>query len=109
MKEALTQIQNFLTSQNLPTVMKELEKGGLNVLMKSAYTWMIVAPLSIYLLWTRKFKAIIFIVSLFLLVLLAQKTLAQSGDQIELPNVLMFVLGTAALAGLNFYLLFVRE
>ncbi|MDR3566581.1 MAG: hypothetical protein P4L43_00990 [Syntrophobacteraceae bacterium] len=109
MKEVLTHIHNFMASQSLPTVLRELRSGKLDFLMKSAYTWLVVAAISMYLLWTRKFKAIIALASVFLFVLLAQKTLAQSGAPMDLRNVLTFVAGTAALVGLNLYLLFVRE
>lgn len=109
MKEIPANIYNFLASHDLPTVLQQIRKLDLAVVAKSIYTWLIVAPLCIYLLWTKKIKAIIALVSFFLFVLLAQKTLGQSSGQMDLHNVLVFIAGTVALIALNLYLLFVRE
>lgn len=109
MKELWTHIHNFLVTQSIPTILQEIQHGGLMVLVKSTYTWLVAGSVVVYLLWTRKFKAIIALVSLGLFVLLIQKTLGQSGSQLNLTNVLLFIGGTTALVGFNLYLLFVRD
>ncbi len=109
MKEVWTHIHNFLVTQSIPTILREIQNGGLMVLAKSVYAWLVAGSIVIYLLWTRKFKAIIALASLVLFVLLIQKTLAQPGNQLDLTNVLLFIGGTTALIGFNLYLLFVRD
>lgn len=109
MKEIQAQIYHFLATNDLPTLLRQIGKVDPAVVAKSIYTWLVVAPICIYLLWTKKFKAITALVSLFLFFLLIQKTLVQSGDRMNLHNVLVFIAGTVGLISLNLYLLFVRE
>ena len=99
----------FLASHDLPTVLRELHKVDLAVVAKNPYTWLVVIPIVISLLWKKKFKLIIALVSVFLFILLAQNTLTQSGNQVHLQDVLLFIGGTTALLGVNLYLLFIRE
>ena len=76
---------------------------------RSAYTWLIILPILIYLLWTKKYKIITAIVSFFLFLLLIQKTLSPTGETLSLHDLLIFLSGAVALIGLNIYLLFVRQ
>ncbi len=77
---------------------------------RSPYTWLIVLPLLIYLLWTKRFKTIIAIVSFFLFLLLIQKTISPSvAGTLSLHDLLIFLSGAVVLIGLNLYLLFVRQ
>ena len=109
MKEIPAQIYHFLTTNDLPTVLRQMRRLNLAAIAKSIYTWLVVAPICIYLLWTKKFKAIIALVSLCLFFLLIQMTLAKSGEHIDLHNILIFIAGTVALLAFNLYLFFVRE
>ena len=109
MKEIPVQIYHFLATNDLPTVLRTISRVNPAAVAKSIYTWLVVVPICIYLLWTKKFKAMIAVASLFLFLLLAQKTLTQSGDSVNLHDVLVFIAGTVALIALNLYLVLVRE
>ncbi len=114
MKESLVRMYHsackFLASHDLPTILRELHKIDLAVVAKNPYTWLVTVPIAISLLWKKKFKVIIALVSIFLFILLAQNTLASSsGSRVHLQDVLLFVGGTTALLGVNLYLLFIRE
>jgi hypothetical protein len=108
-KKVLGHICNFLASHDLQSVIRQTSGIDLTAAAKSVYTWLVLVPICIYLLWTKKFKLMIFLASFFLFILLVQKTLTTSGGQVDLHNVLAFVGGTTALVALNLYLLFVRE
>ncbi|MGC8494842.1 MAG: hypothetical protein ACP5SH_24225 [Syntrophobacteraceae bacterium] len=113
MKESVVRMYHsvckFLASHDLPTVLRELHKVNLAVVAKNPYTWLVTVPIVVSLLWKKKFKLIIALVSAFLFLVLAQNTLASSGTRVHLQDVLLFVGGTTALLGVNLYMLFIRE
>ena len=109
MKELLNRIYDFLASHDFPTLLEAIRKLEWSQVAISVYTWLIVLPLLIYLLWTKKYKIITAIVSFFLFLLLIQKTLAPAGEALSLHDLLIFLSGAVVLIGLNLYLLFVRE
>jgi hypothetical protein len=108
-KEVLMHIYHFLAAHDFITILKEIHKLDWMLIASSVYTWLVVLPILTYLLWTRKFKRITALGSLFLFLLLIQKTLSPAGENLSLRNLLIFLSGAVALVGLNLYLLFVRE
>lgn len=109
MKEALMHIYNFLAAHDFITILEDIRKLDWSRMARSVYTWLVIVPLLIYLLWTKKFKIITAVVSLFLFLLLIQKTLSPASDTLSLHNLLIFLSGAVVLIGLNLYMLFVRE
>ncbi len=107
--EFFTSIYKFLAAQDIETISREAGKFSLATAAKSPYTWLIGAPILSYLLWTKKFKAIIAIVSFFLFVLLLQHTVLDTKGTISLDDMLRFIGGATALIGINLYLLFIRQ
>jgi hypothetical protein len=108
MKEILNHIYDFLAAHDFPTVLETLNKLEWGQVAKSAYTWFVILPLLIYLLWTKKFKIITALTSFFLFLLLIQKTLSPAADTLSLHNLLIFLAGAVVLVGLNIYLIFIR-
>jgi hypothetical protein len=108
-KEVLTHIYNFLASHDLATVIRKLSSIKLSVLASSPLAWFIGLPICIYLLWAKKIKSIVGIASFLAFVVLAQGTVMQTGNDINLHDIMVFVGGTAVLVSLNLYLLFIRQ
>ena len=109
MKGLLSSIYDFLATHDFLTLLEAFRKLEWSQAAKSAYAWLIILPLLIYLLWTKKYKIITAIASFFLFLLLIQKTLSPAGETLSLPDLLTFLSGAVALIGLNLYLLFIRE
>ncbi len=109
MKELLKSIYDFLATHDSLTVIAAFRKLEWSQVARSAYTWFIIVPLLIYLLWTKKYKTITAIASFFLFLLLIQRTLSHSGDTLPLSDLLTFLSAAVALIGLNLYLLFIRQ
>ncbi|MDR3554098.1 MAG: hypothetical protein P4L55_05040 [Syntrophobacteraceae bacterium] len=109
LKEVLTHIYNFMASHDLTTVIQQISTVKLSVIAKSPLAWLIGLPIFTYFLWTKKIKAMVGIVSFFAFALLAQNTVMQTGNELNLQDVVVFVGGTAVLIALNLYLLFVRQ
>ena len=107
--KALHRIHDFLAANDFPSLLEAIRKLEWSHVTGSAYTWLIVLPILIYLFWTKKFKIISALVSLFLFLLLIQKTLSPVGETLSLHDLLIFLSGTVALVGINFYLIFVRQ
>jgi hypothetical protein len=108
-KELVNNIYDFLAAHDFPTLVEAMSKIEWSQVARSPYTWFIILPLLTYLIWTKKYKTITALASLFLFLLLVQRTLQSAGETLSLDNLLIFVSGTVALIGLNLYLVFVRE
>ncbi len=108
MKEALNRICDFFTTYDFATIIEASQKLKWIQVLKSPYTWLIVMPILIFLLWTKKFKAIISITSLILFVLLIQRTISHGTQTLAVHDLLVFLSGAVALIGLNIYMFFVR-
>lgn len=108
-KDLPHRLHEFLATNDFPTLLAAIDKFEWGQIVRSIYTWAFALPIFIYLVWTRKFKAIIALVSFALFIVLIQKTLAPAGDTLALNDLLIFVGGVAALVGLNFYMIFVRQ
>ncbi|MGA3117878.1 MAG: hypothetical protein ABSF90_26025 [Syntrophobacteraceae bacterium] len=109
MKQLFNSIYDFLAANDFPTLLEACRKLEWSQLARSAYTWLIVLPILIFLLWTKKFKILIAIASFFLFLLLLQKTMTHAGETLSLQDLLIFLSGAVALIGLNLYLFLVRE
>ena len=109
MKEFLNHIHDFLAAHDFPSLLKDIHDLGWHQVATSAYTWLIVLPLLIYLLWTKKYKLIIAAASFFLFLVLIQHTLSPADETLSLHDLLIFLSGAVCLVGLNLYLLFVRQ
>ncbi|MGC9195828.1 MAG: hypothetical protein ACP5IL_10290 [Syntrophobacteraceae bacterium] len=107
--EILTQIYQYMASHDIQTLSRQISNLDMATLATSIYTWVIGVPILICLLWTKKFKLIIAFATFCLFLVLLQKTIMNSGDKVNLQNVLSFVGGTTALIALNLYLFFIRQ
>ena len=108
-REVLNHIYDFLAAHDFPAILGAIHELQWNQVARSAYTWLIVLPLLIYLLWTKKYKILTAAVSFFLFLVLIQRTLSPAGDTLPLRDLLIFLSGAVALVGLNLYLLFIRQ
>jgi hypothetical protein len=108
-KELVNDIYNFLATHDFPTVLEAFRKLEWSQVIRSGYTWFIVLPILIFLLWTKKFKTIVALVSFFLFLVLVQKTLSPPGGTLSLHDLFIFLSGAVVLVGINLYLIFVRE
>ncbi len=109
MKELLNNIHNFLATHDFPTLLVAVSQLEWSQLAKSGYTWLIILPTLTFLLWTKRIKTIVALVSFFLFLLLVQRTLSGADEALSLHDLLTFLGGAVALIGVNLYLIFVRE
>lgn len=108
-KAVLQRIWDFLADNDFDSIVEASRKLDWSQIAKSPYTWLIIVPFLIFLLWTKKYKIIIAIASFCLFILLIQKTLSHPGPTLALDDLLIFLAGAIALIGLNIYMFFVRE
>ena len=109
MTQLLNYIYDFLAKYDFPTLLESALKLEWSLIAKSAYTWLVVLPILIFLVWTKKYKIIAAIASFFLFLLLIQKTVSPAGDTLSLHDLLIFLGGAVVLVGFNIYLIFVRQ
>ncbi len=109
MQEYFKQIYDFMVAHDFPTLMESIRQLEWSHVAKNVYTWLIILPLLIFLLWRKKIKIIISLVSCVLFLLLIQKTLSPAEETLAIHDLLVFLGGAVALIGINLYLLFIRE
>ncbi len=109
MKELLSDFYNFLVRYDFPTLLVAFRKLEWSHVAKSGYTWFIVLPILISLVWTKKYKAIVALVSSFLFLVLVQSTLSSVDGVLSLHDLFIFLSGAVVLIGINLYLIFIRE
>ncbi len=108
-KEFFLRIYDFLVANDFPTLLENIRQMEWTTVARSAYTWLIALPLLIYLLWTKKFKFLISLVTFGLFIILLQFTLSPPDVKQPLSDLLTFLAGASALVGLNLYLYLVRD
>ncbi|MCE5334189.1 MAG: hypothetical protein LLG06_06335 [Desulfobacteraceae bacterium] len=109
MKEYLQRILNFLAENDFQKLLESVR--GLNWIdvVQSLYFWLIGVPIIIALLWRKKTKTLVALVTAVLFVILIQYTLGAPGEQMPLKDLLAFFGGAVALIGIYLYFLFIRD
>lgn len=108
-KEYLLRIYDFFAVHDFPTLMESIRELNWGDIAGSIYTWLIAVPFLAFLAWTKRYKIIIAGISLGLLLLLLQRTLPPPGENIPLPDILLFIGGTFMLVVVNLYFLFMKD
>ncbi len=100
---------DFLAANDFLTLMESVRQLDWHNALKSGYTWLIVFPILVAIVWTKRFKFLLAMVSLVLFVVLLQYTLPPPDKKIMLDDLVTFLGGTFALVAANIYFLFIRE
>ncbi len=109
MKESMLQILDFLKEHDFPTFLEKTRGLEWQQVLHSGYTWLVAAPLLLFIILTKRFKLLLGLASIVAFVVLLQLTLPPYGDQMQLESLLEFVGGAMAIVGLNLYFLFIRQ
>ncbi|MFZ2446568.1 MAG: hypothetical protein WAW37_09430 [Syntrophobacteraceae bacterium] len=109
MKEYLLRAWDFLVTHDFPTMLEAIRQLRWGDILRNAYTWLVVLPVLVALLWTKSIKILVALLSLVAFLLLIQYTLPPAGDKIPLSDILTFLGGFAALAAINLYFIFIRD
>jgi len=111
MKQSEKMWENFISflaeydSQKITEIFRELDWQEA---LHNPFLWVVGLPLMAYLVWKRRFHALLLIFSLFAFVALLLNVLPTKGQPIPLSDIVMFVSGSIALVVLNLYFFFVR-
>jgi hypothetical protein len=108
-KKILGYIYDFLAANDFSTVIAAFNKLDLSDIAKSVYTYMIILPILGFLLWTKRIKTIVALVSLFLFLLLIRNTISSTSETLSLHDLVTFLGGAVALIGVNLYFIFIRQ
>ena len=109
MNEYLQKLLNFLAVNDFPTLAERIRQLNWLEVIKNPVFWVTVVPITVALLWKKKYKFLTAIASLGAFVVLLQFTLPPMGDKIPLHDLVIFCGGAFGLIVLNLYLLFIRE
>ncbi len=109
MKEYPHKIYEFMQTHDFPAMLAAFQKLELKDVLRSGYTWMIVLPILIFLLWTKKFKIILTMASCVAFLVLIKYTLTSTSETIPLHDLLVFAGGATAVIGFNLYMYFIHD
>jgi len=109
MSELFHSIHNFLVNHDFPTLIIALRGLDWTEVARSGYTWLIVVPTVTFLLWTKRIKTTVALVSVFFFVLLIQKTLSPATGSLALNDLVTFLGGAVVIIGINLYMVFIRQ
>jgi hypothetical protein len=99
---------NFLITYDSHKISQLFDKLKWEEVLTNPYVWLIGLPSLGYMLWKKRFKTLILLLSLAAFVYLIKATFPPSGETVPLDKLLKFIGGTVALCVLNLYLLVVR-
>jgi hypothetical protein len=104
------QIKNFVLEYDLQKLMELLRNVDWRKTLSTPEVWFVGVPVLGLLVWKRKFRLMLFLVSVVAFTFLIPLTLpAKTGDSIPLEKLLMFLGGSLALVLINLYFIFVRR
>jgi hypothetical protein len=99
---------NFLITYDSHRISQLFDEMKWGEVISNPYLWLIGLLSLGYMLWKKRFKTIILLLSLAAFLYLIKVTFPPSGVSVPLDKLLKFIGGTVALCVLNLYLLFVR-
>ena len=109
MSEYWNALTDFITKNDFRAVMEKAQHFDWAVILKSFYFWLITLPILGYLLKTRKWRILIFMVTFGLFLVLVKNVIPPPGQAIPLHSVLVFIGGALGLVVINIYFLFMRD
>jgi hypothetical protein len=99
---------NFLVTYDSHKISKMFDELKWEEVLTNPWVW-VLGLLSLgYMLWKKRFKTLVLLVSLAAFLYLIKVTFPPAGTSVPLDKLLKFIGGTVALCVLNLYLLFVR-
>jgi hypothetical protein len=99
---------NFLITYDSHKISQMLDEMKWEEVLTNPYLWLIGLLSLGCMLWKKRFKTIILLLSLAAFLYLIKVTFPHSGASVPLDKLLKFIGGTVALCIVNLYLLFVR-
>lgn len=109
MEKLFHHILDFLAAHDFPTLMDAIHKLEWTQVLRNPFTWLVGLPILVFLIWTKKIKTLVAVVSCFLFLLLIQKTFSGADGMLSLHDLFIFLGGAVALIGVNLYLILVRQ
>lgn len=109
LKEYWEHFVSFLKKYDAAHIMEILREADWNSILTNPLAWIATFFLFGVMIWKKQLKMLVFVCSMAAFVALLQTTLPPSGESMELSRILQFIGGSALLAGVNLYFLFVRQ
>lgn len=99
---------DFLVTYDSNKITEILRNVKWEEVPSNPYVWLIGGPILLYLLIKKRFKTLVLLSSLGVLLYLLEITLPASEDAIPFEKLMTFLAVTVALVALNLYFLFMR-
>ncbi len=109
LKEVWNRFFLFLKEYDAAHIMEVLREADWSSILTNPLAWIVTLSLVGVMIWKKQLKMLVLMCSLVAFLVLLQVTLPASGDSMELSRILQFIGGSALLAGVNLYFLFVRQ
>jgi hypothetical protein len=109
MEGFLKSVGNFLSEHTAGKIGQTLQKLDWEKIVSDPMTWVIALPVILLLILRKAYRIILLGVSVLAVFALLHYTLPAPGQSIPLERLVMFMVGGAAVAGVNIYFLIMRE
>jgi hypothetical protein len=109
MEGFLSSVGSFLSKYTATEIGKTLQKLDWEKILSDPMTWGIALPIIVIMILRKAYRLMLLGVSVLATVALLHYTLPATGQSIPLERLVMFMVGGAALAGVNIYFLIMRE
>lgn len=109
LNKVLSKLWEIIKTYDIQKILDLVHSINWLELLRSPITWAVTAVIFFIIIITKRYRYIIVGLSVAAFVFLMDKTLPAQLENIELKNLLGFFAGTAVIAALNFYILFIKE
>jgi hypothetical protein len=109
MEGFLKTVGSFLSDYTTTRIGETIKKLDWERILSDPMTWGIAVPIIIIMILRKAYRLMLLGVSVLATVALLHYTLPATGQSIPLERLVMFMVGGAALAGVNIYFLIMRE
>jgi hypothetical protein len=99
----------FLKAYDMDAFLELLRHFNWREAFSNPMVWLIGLPLIGFLVFKRMYRVIILLITTVAFMLLAQKTLSPPGQSMPLDDLVLFLVGSAGLLGVNVYFFFIRS
>ncbi len=109
MREYWDRLVQFLSQNDLPTLVRSLRDVDWAETTRSPVFWMVTLLVLVVLVWRKLIRLIIFMASVWAFLMLLPYVIPPEEGAIPLRDLLVFVGGTLMLVVINLYVFFMRE
>lgn len=102
-------IFGFLKEYSISRIVEVCREMDWSDIASNPLVWLLTISVVVFMIWKQQVKLLVGLCSLVVFLVLLQYALPPAGQSMEMEKIVHFVGGSAVLAGLNLYFIFVKQ